>query len=145
MSTATKQAHGPDSSVAVLLAGLFPLASSAHHNDDLLDGAGFSLSKGAPIDHALFAIAMQTIRRFYTQRLRFRPWQVAAWALALTVTAQAQAPLAVYIDHLDNGFQNWGWATLNSYTLFHNPFTVPATDVTDAAKTANTGSPTTVP
>ena len=65
MSTATKQAHGPANSRAVLLAGLFPLASSAQGNDDLLNGAVFSLSNGTPICQTLFAAAMQTTLRFY--------------------------------------------------------------------------------
>jgi alpha-N-arabinofuranosidase len=31
-------------------------------------------------------------------------------ALALAATASAQAPLPVFMDHLDSGFQDWGWA-----------------------------------
>jgi len=33
--------------------------------------------------------------------------------------ARAQAPTAVYLDHLDNGFQDWGWVT-RSYELRQN-------------------------
>jgi alpha-L-arabinofuranosidase len=58
---------------------------------------------------------MQTIRFCHTQWLRLRCLLAAAGALALPATAPAQAPLPVYTDHLENGFQNWGWATL-SYT-----------------------------
>ena len=38
---------------------------------------------------------------------RFCP--VLLLALALTATARAQTPLAIYSDGLHNGFQDWSW------------------------------------
>ena len=39
---------------------------------------------------------------------------VSAW-FTLATSAVAQAPLPVFLDHLDNGFQDWGWAP-HTYT-----------------------------
>jgi hypothetical protein len=35
---------------------------------------------------------------------------IAAWGIG---AALAQSPLTVYSDNLQNGFQDWGWATRN--------------------------------
>lgn len=56
---------------------------------------------------------MRATRLFLSQWPQLRCGLVAALALTLTATTKAQAPLPVYMDHLDSGFQNWGWATLN--------------------------------
>ncbi|HEV2393082.1 MAG TPA: alpha-L-arabinofuranosidase [Verrucomicrobiae bacterium] len=53
---------------------------------------------------------MQQLRRLFW----LAPW--LALEAASVPFARAQAPLPIYSDHLLNGFQDWGWASVISYT-----------------------------